>query len=63
MGCQRQMVEQLRRWKEDSEADGDADGGEKAALVDEEEAKLLQELETKKAGYQVGAIACIYRTW
>ncbi len=52
-------MEQLQRWREDREADaaslllGTGRDEEEAALVAEEEAKLLRELEDAKADYQV----------
>jgi kinesin family protein 6/9 len=62
MTCLRKMVEQVRRWKEEEEeeeeeGDGEGEGkgggkGKTNAVVEEEEAKLLRELEQKKASYQ-----------
>jgi hypothetical protein len=54
----RQTVEQLQRWRADREADAaslllDAGHEEEAALVAEEEATLLRELEGARADYQV----------
>ena len=49
--CLRKVAGQLRRWKDEEE--GEEEGRADNALVAEEEAKVLQELEQEKKAYQI----------
>ena len=56
IACLRKVAEQLRRWKEEEEEQEEeqeeGEGGKDNALVAEEEAKVLRELEQEKEKYQ-----------